>query len=355
MRTLIATLLLPISFFGTATLAAVHEVDASGIGDFVNIQEAFDASADGDTILIREGMYNGDMNRQIEWGSRNLTLLGDSSGDRPIVDCESSGRFLTLRDAVTDSTSRIAWLHVINGEGSAGTQYGGTIACDYASPVIEDCVFSDCTGQYGGGVLVVSSEAKLVRCQFWNCSGEYSGAVSAAGGTPLVQDCLFVGNTASVQGGGIRLVSDGVPVVRGCTLVGNASPDGGGIALDYGSNAVIEHCIVAFSTEGAGISGDTATDLMECIVFENAGGDSLGGSHHDNLFVDPLFCDAGGADYRVCADSPALALYNDWQAQIGCFGSGCPECNTSIGPSSWGLIKSLYRGSSRGPTCRRSN
>jgi pectin methylesterase-like acyl-CoA thioesterase len=42
-----------------AALADVHVVDASGGGDFTTLQAAVNAAADGDTLLVRSGSYDG--------------------------------------------------------------------------------------------------------------------------------------------------------------------------------------------------------------------------------------------------------------------------------------------------------
>lgn len=41
-----------------------------------------------------------------------------------------------------------------------------------------------------------------------------------------------------------------------------------------------------------------------------SGGDTLPANHHDSLFTDPLFCDAGSDDFTVREDSPVIPDYN---------------------------------------------
>jgi hypothetical protein len=70
--------------------------------------------------------------------------------------------------------------------------------------------------------------------------------------------------------------------------------------------------------------------------------DSLPGTHHDNLFVDPLFCGMAYYDFSHCANSVCLGN-NDWGESIGGLGQGCDACGSPVEPTSWGAIKAMYR------------
>jgi hypothetical protein len=60
--------------FPCAALAAEHVVRPDGSGDFPTIQSAVDAAAEGDTILLDDGVFTGDGNRDIQLFGKDLVI-----------------------------------------------------------------------------------------------------------------------------------------------------------------------------------------------------------------------------------------------------------------------------------------
>ncbi len=74
------------------TITSIITVNASGGADYTRIQDAINASNDGDTILVQSGTYyeNVDVNKQ-------LTLRGvDTGGGKPVVIAGGTGSAITL-------------------------------------------------------------------------------------------------------------------------------------------------------------------------------------------------------------------------------------------------------------------
>ena len=109
------------------------------------------------------------------------------------------------------------------------------------------------------------------------------------------------------------------------TFYGNEASTGGGLYCGYGACPTLTRTVIASSVQGGAIycDGSSSPALVNCCVFGNAGGDSLCGSYHDNIFEDPLFCDAVNADFTLHADSPCLPENNPWGVLIGAHGLGC--------------------------------
>ena len=63
--------------------------------------------------------------------------------------------------------------------------------------------------------------------------------------------------------------------------------------------------------------------ITHCCSYGNTVTDSLCGTYHDNIFVDPEFCDRPSGNYTVRSGSPCLPYGNPWGETIGAYGPGC--------------------------------
>jgi hypothetical protein len=225
---------------------------------------------------------------------------------------------------------------------------GGGAFCDIGSnAVFTDCAFTNNYGYWGGGFLAEYSPTLLEDCLFIDNS-----AGSRGGGARFhsvhsadVAGCTFAGNTAGDNGGAMEYIYGSSGTVSNCTIVDNAATGGGSGVYCQGSNPIVENSIVAFNTHGKGISCNASEmpSITHCIVFANQEGDSLCGDYHTNEFVDPLFCNIGAYNFTLCANSPCLTENNDWSEQVGAHDKGCGDCSAAIVRSSWGWVKSVFR------------
>ena len=66
----------------------IIHVDNNGPGDFNNIQAAIDDANDGDTILVADGTYTGDGNRDIDFKGKAITLKSQNGPKTCIIYCQ---------------------------------------------------------------------------------------------------------------------------------------------------------------------------------------------------------------------------------------------------------------------------
>jgi len=255
-----------------------HKTTIRVPADQPTIQAAVDYAEDFDTIIVADGIYTGEGNRDIDLSGRALVLRSENGPRHTILDPEgtdTSYHRAFICQARTDSTL------VIDGFTLTGGWHSG------------------------GGVMRLRSSS------------------------PVVRNCVFTDNVADLSGGAVRCKSSD-PVFRNCTFVGNQAPTGGTLFCIAGSEPRFENCIIAFGQDGGSVacSGNDDNPLFTCSnIFGNVGGDwtesidSLA-IENNNLAVDPLFCNAAEGNYRLQVYSPCAPESNACSVLIGALGSG---------------------------------
>lgn len=206
---------------------------------------------------------------------------------------------------------------------------GGALQSD-APMLLRDCTFTDNqAGGDGGAMRLVATEAAvdIVGCTFMSNVSAYTGGAIAAYDQPnlSLSHCTFTDNATTFGGGAVVLYQGTGKRIDNCLFRGNSAAFGG--AMYNLSNAVdVVGCTfadnVAGNGSGGGIGnlGTAATDIRNCILWGNVGGqiaatgaDTVsysvvqgGFSGPHNQYVDPKFRDPANGDYRLSCDSPAI-------------------------------------------------
>ncbi len=232
------------------------------------------------------------------------------------------------------STSYPIWYRAPEGGGAriegvaiiSGCVFESNVAaCDcgglyIAGGTITDCSFVDNGAGRDAGAFYSEDTCSFSSCVFsGNWSGGIAGAVWCSFPGPVFTDCTFSGNSSEA----LRL-GNAPAEITNCSFVGNASP----AIRENGSSPIIQRTIIAFTEGGPGLSCSGTPLITQCCIFGNAGGDSLCGDYHDNMFQSPLFCGAGSGDYTLHAESPCLPTNNPWGVLIGAHGQGCGPVTT---------------------------
>jgi predicted outer membrane repeat protein len=301
-------------------------VNPDGSGDFPTIQEAVNAAVDGDDIVLGDGVFRGDGNRDVLVYKKSVSVRSDS-GDplRCVIECE--GR---------PAHPRRGFFFVDTGP---------------SPPGLEGISVRNGWFDIGGGLLAWLSPVNVVRCVFDGNVAEAGGAIFCSRCTPTVEDCVMV-NNRSVAGPGAAVIATARSSVtlRNCTIVGNETlSTGSAIGINDSSTIDIQNSILAYNVGGELFYCDgTATIRMSCTdVFGNDSGDWTGciagqGPLDANFSLDPLFCRTEGGDYSLRADSPCAAPGVTGCGLVGALSVSSP-CRAIVVPSTWGKIKTRYR------------
>lgn len=314
----------------SAAKAAVRHVP----DEYLTIQSAIDASAEGDSVLVAPGTYRGVGSRGIEFRGRNLSVIGVGGSQQTTLDCEQQDRGFYIHEEET-AQSLIQGFCISNGEAGSGdtSLFGGGILCRIASPVIRDCLVRNCHGGAGGGMGFVISQSVVIGCVVMgNRANQYGGGLSSSLGMIILIDCIIAGNSATT-GGGVYFSGGTVFQVSGCTITANVATGHSGGVLTY-DRLELDRCIVWGNCSSLGDSDIRVSNegaVIRCSLVDSAGVSQDRPVEYDEycVFTDPEFCgpipcglhDAG--DWTLRDTSPCTSTNSPCGELIGALESGC--------------------------------
>jgi hypothetical protein len=323
-------------------------------GPLTSIQQAVNGARAGDLIIVRPGTYH------------ERIVLRDSisiAGERPgtvTVDAEGEGSVVTAIGVgpltyLSDLTLR---------NGSA--EQGGALFAIAAGPQLFDCTFESNTAVLGGGVYMRdASYANFYRCVFAGNTAQVGGGffLDFSGGT--VSDAYIHSNTAF--DGSAVAASNGATIhfVESSVYANTAQPGGATLAINYSSpqftrctvasnvgglgtfgtrsaGARVDHCIIGFNSATAFDCDGTNSLWVDCnVIYRNNGDEICSGDQGNNLWEDPLFCNANHLDFGLAANSPAaIGPCGPVGARpVSCPAQGVETATTRL---DWGQVKQLY-------------
>lgn len=305
--------------------------------DQPTIQAGIDFAIDGDTILVADGTYSGDGNRDISFNGKAITVRSENGPGFCIIDCDGIGRgrgFVFTHDE--GPGSRLSGFTITNGYEDGG----GGISCSHASPTIDHCIITgNATGWRGGGIGLYSSNAMISDCIISNnhalCNEEpaaedvWGGGVYTLGGSPVFTNCHIIDNTAEqwlYQSHDAWGIAGGIyaapATLINCVISGNtANKAVGGGYFDSASSLI--NCTITGNTgleSDGGIRCETSVFLMRCIAWNNTPDSLTGnpsvtysdvqGGHvgEGNINSDPLFVTGASGAYYLSHSNAGQTL-----------------------------------------------
>lgn len=257
-------------FFDTGVHAAVWYVNtnASGLNNgtswedaYTDLQDGIAASAFGDEIWVASGTYKptAATSRAISFSIKNGTkVYGGFNGTETVISernivlnvttlsgeigtgAANDNSYRVVRFSNVANQTRLDGFTITGGYNTESMTYGGGIVSANSSPVIANCIIMGNFAAEGGGGL--------------NHSG--SGALTLEG-------CVFDGNVGNTYGGGALRLYAGPVNISNCYFKSNQSNTYGGAIFIYGALVTISNSVfagnIAQSTGSAIRVGDVGT------------------------------------------------------------------------------------------------
>lgn len=340
------------------------------------IQAGIDSASYRDMVLVADGIYTGEGNRDLDFKGKTITVTSENGPENCIIDCEGLGRaFYFHSGEMTDSV--VSGFTITGGSSLGG--YIGAICCVKSSPTIEYNVIVDnaAGGIYckqgapviknntirrnksevnGGGILCITSSPIIINNTVSNneTAGRGGGIICQDGSLAVIDNNIINENIARIAGGGISCRHSS-PKINNNEISKNVSAQvAGGIALGYYSHPTITNCTIyqnsAGSTGGGIFIGNYATDpivVLNTIIWQNLPEQIFVGAANwmdvtysniqrgwpgeGNIDANPLFMDPDNDNYRLSDDSPCIGTGFE-EADMGAypFTVNEPTIHTSV-------------------------
>ncbi|MBN1766768.1 MAG: hypothetical protein JW860_16055 [Sedimentisphaerales bacterium] len=313
--------------------------------DYPSIGLAVHNAFDGEEIIIADGVYTGDGNRDILLKGKAITIRSANGPENCIIDCDGGAEIQHCAFICNDNEGEdtiFDGLTITRGNGhnllasvsyGRGEKRGGGIYCYYSHPTIKNCIFTDNGSHlignpfraaefHGGGIGCYSGYPRVENCIFYDNQASGMGGAFYAGGyekaTPLLINCLFYNNQAG-YGGGVAFSwkswPTNMPGIFNCTIVNNESEnDGSGLYL-FKSGPIVKNCII-WGNEGKDVYYDPTTSYADPLFaycdIEGSGGSSswdtsIGQDGGGNIDTDPLL----ETNQRLTINSPCIDAGTD--------------------------------------------
>ena len=274
---------------------------------YPTIQQAIDAAAPSDTVIIAPGTYTGDGNWDIDLRGMTITVQSTNPDDPDIVastiiDCynpvSTDCHIGFIFQSFYSSETIVSGLTITGGQTTAGGTSGpmiggGILFMNCGNPTIKNCVITYNAALRGGGIFCESCAPVFINCTISeNWATQNGGGVYCHNSTPKFFDCTIIGNYAMGSelsyGGGIYFEGNNNPTLENTQIIDNlAAGNGGGI---YSQNGLsIKHCIISGNISersgGAIFCNSGTMTLSNCIVTGNSASSYGGAVYAGNTII----------------------------------------------------------------------
>jgi len=260
-----------------------------------DIQDAVDASTNGDLILVTNGVYQTG-SRADEYGVSNRVAITKAvtveSVNGPAVSIIQGDHVFWIIYPYISSGTDVRCVYLTNGAtlsgftltNAASTGNGGGAFCESNNAILNNClIVSNSTASGGGGVY----SGTLIGCSISNnISTGYGTGGGVSGG--VLTNCILNNNSAYIGGGAES------STLYNCIVSGNSGYGGS-------DNSTLNNCTVCYNLNWGAYNGT----LNNCVLYGNLGLAALSSTLNNCTVSD----NPGGGPYD-CTANNCLLYYN---------------------------------------------
>ena len=276
--------------------------------DQPTIQAGIDAAVDGDIVIVADGVYMGNGNKNIDFGGKSITVKSKNGPQNCVIDGQGTGGGFNFHSNEGPNS-------ILHGFTITNFNHSG-IWIAQSDPTIDNCVITrntviDPNLPAGAGILIHGHPTWHASPLIKNCIIRYNFGAGSGGGigtyecSPTIQNCDISFNQAGL-GGGVSVYT-GNPIFTNCTIIGNTSTNqGGGVYVDHywgGTSSYFTNSVIWDNSPNNVAYGRGDATITYCNIQGGWAGE--GNIDADPLFVDPL------ADLHLTALSPCINAGNN--------------------------------------------
>jgi len=299
---------------------------------YSTIQQAIDASSDGDTIMVRVGYYY--EGAYLDFGTHEITVMSEDGPEETQIQGDLYGVHFTASQ--TEAT-------VLDGFTVNGNSYGSYgILIELGSPTIRNNLIL----YNGDGINAIESNSLIENNEIIYNSIDFvvSGGITFSGGAPKIRNNHFQGNTYAIFG--TNEAGQGHTIIEGNFIEYGSWPfpiDGGGaIMMRAGDSLTVQNNLITNNMaegEGGGVFIENYSSpyilLRNCTITENTSNNGDGSA--------VLYHNYGGASQFLVQNcilwnNSSLSGYEVWTDSDIDFSYTCVENGESAvyGTHTWG-------------------
>lgn len=216
--------------------------------DYSSISEAIAAAVTDDSIVVRDGVYAGTGNVDLNPMGKSLEITSENGAGSCFIECGNSARAFVFETG-EDFNCVVRGFTIRHG---SAEDFGGAIYCLNSSPTIDDCSFENNAAGYGAAISAVNGSPHITQCRFMNNTATYyGGAVFLANSLSMISNSYIAWNYADA-GGGIYSCWFSQPRLINTLLIWNSADRGGALAMEYMGFADLVNCTLSDNT-GSGL------------------------------------------------------------------------------------------------------
>ncbi|MBA8886674.1 hypothetical protein FHW12_000865 [Dokdonella fugitiva] len=301
-----------------ATLVAPTIAQARNLAvpaEYATIQQAIDASSNGDFVLVSPGTYH----ERITIDGRAIAVIGEAGAAATTIDADYLGTAVTITNATRATT--LQSFTITRGRGDYG---GGVLVNGGSASIIGNRIQGNLGASFGNGIMLWGGSAYVFgNVIVDNASGNFSSGGGGGGGIGVLggDGAEIRGNVISrnstdayTSGGGIYIDGGGAMAIVGNIITDNTAPsEGGGIAMFNGTDARIENNLI---TGNRVLSPSGFGGGVYALVWHSRGPFLIGNTFVDNeagtgsaIYVDWNVLAVRIANNVVTSTSTASAVY----------------------------------------------